>query len=911
MEAVEPLIPADFQALFEDSPELLFVMSALAPYPIVAVNRAFLEGTMTHRDTVLGRGVFEVFPGHPDDPATGNNADLLAMLERVGRTGKAERLAPHRHDLPRPPEAGGGYEECFWQMKINPIAFTAEGGSRFLLGRAEDITADLRSDAEMSDVRARLEAMFGAAEIGTWIWDVERDRIFADHNLAGFFNVSAEDAQGGPIERYKTAIHPDDRDRVSEAIGQAVSEGQNYEVEYRLVHPDHPERWVNARGWAERDETGRVRRFPGVVLDITARRRAEAALHENAERLRMAIESANLGTWDYFPATGELICSDLCRAMLGLPLGAPVSMESFLEAVHPDERQSTQDTMRRAFQPESGGYFEVDFRAVSPGDTAERWLALMGRALFDQQGRAERFIGTALDITSRKRAEQATLHRSEQLQHLAAASTRLNAAHDVRSVLGIIAGEARTLIGARHAVTTATPAGPLQSTVPPVVVTTPGSEELPAGEDRPPCLTTPLLGHGGQPIGVIELLDKMTGTFTSDDAAVLAQLAQIAAGAIENARLYEELRANDKRKDEFLAMLAHELRNPLAAIRNAVALGSHEADAADVAWSMEVIHRQTGQLNRLIDDLLDVSRITQGMVQLRKELLDISEVLRRAVDAVRGLVDERRHALNILLPSDSLSLEGDPVRMEQIFVNLLTNAAKYTDHGGQISLRAARENGHVVVSIRDNGVGIPPDKLPQMFELFAQGNRSLARSEGGLGIGLTVVRSLTQMHGGSIHASSQGLGQGSEFVVRLPAMPAPTPVDAEPVATTEIEAVAEAPKPVRVLVVDDNVDSARAAAKILARNGYDVQVAYDGPEAVENAILHQPAFVFLDIGLPGMNGYEVAMRLRQEPGLKEAMLVAVSGYGEEGDRRRSREAGFDQHLVKPVDPIVLLKLMRE
>ena len=566
--------------------------------------------------------------------------------------------------------------------------------------------------------------------------------------------------------------------------------------------------------------------------------------------------------------------------------------------------------MERAFHPESGGYFEVDFRVGGEDKAVERWIALMGRAFFDQQGQAERFIGTALDITNRKRAEQAAARRSEQLQLLAATSTRLNAAHDVRSVLGIIAGEARSLIGARHAVTQATPAGQPQRAARPVVVVTPGSEELPTGDERPPALSMPLLGHGGQPIGVIELLDKMTGTFTPDDAAVLAQLAQIAAGAIENARLYEELRANDKRKDEFLAMLAHELRNPLAAIRNAVALGSHEADAADVAWSMEVIHRQTGQLNRLIDDLLDVSRITQGMVQLRKEILDVAEVLRGAVDAVRGLLDERRHALNVTLPPEALSLEGDPVRMEQIFVNLLTNAAKYTDHGGQIAVQAGRENGHVVVRIRDNGVGIPPDKLPQMFELFAQGNRSLARSEGGLGIGLTVVRSLTQMHGGSVNATSEGHGRGSEFVVRLPAAPAPVLPAPDPAAATATAAAEEA-KPVRVLVVDDNVDSARATAKILARNGYDVQLAYDGPTAVENAILHQPAFVFLDIGLPGMNGYEVAARLRQEPELKGAMLVAVSGYGEEGDRRRSREAGFDQHLVKPVDPNILLKLMRE
>ncbi len=909
MDAVEPLIPADFQALFEDSPEWLFVMSAATPYPIVAANRAFLAGTMTRQDAVLGQGLFDVFPANPDDPAASNVPAVLAALERICRTGQTEHFAPYRYDILRSEEAGGGFEERFWQMKVNPTAFSEQGNPRFLLGRTEDITAKMRSDAEVSDVRARLEATLGAAEIGTWIWDIEHNRVFADRNLAGFFNVSADDAQGGPIEHYKAAIHEDDRDRVSEAIGQAVRDGKDYEVEYRLIHPARSERWVSARGWAERDATGEVRRFPGVVLDITARRRAEEALHANAERLRMATESANLGTWDYFPATGELIWSDLCRAMFGLAPGTPVNTAMFMEMVHPDDRQKTQETMEHAFHPESGGFFEVDFRTVGQ-DATERWIAFMGRALFNSGGEVERFIGTALDITTRKRAEQAALRRSEQLQSLAATSTRLNAAHDVRSVLGIIAGEARSLIGARHAVTTATPAGQPQNAAPPVVVTTPGSEELPSGDARPPALTMPLLGHGGQPIGVIELLDKMTGTFTSDDAAVLAQLAQIAAGAIENARLYEELRANDKRKDEFLAMLAHELRNPLAAIRNAVALGSHEADAADVEWSMEVIHRQTGQLNRLIDDLLDVSRITQGMVQLRKELLDISEVLSRAVDAVRGLVDERRHALNILLPPDPLSLEGDPVRMEQIFVNLLTNAAKYTDHGGQISLRAARENGHVVVSIRDNGVGIPPDKLPQMFELFAQGNRSLARSEGGLGIGLTVVRSLTQMHGGSIQATSEGPGQGSEFVVRLPAIPAPVSPGVGPAAAT-VSGPEEAAKPVRVLVVDDNVDSARATAKILARNGYDVQVAYDGPDAVEAAILHQPAFVFLDIGLPGMNGYEVAVRLRQDPGLKEAMLVAVSGYGEEGDRRRSREAGFDQHLVKPVDPIVLLKLMRE
>ena len=561
-----------------------------------------------------------------------------------------------------------------------------------------------------------------------------------------------------------------------------------------------------------------------------------------------------------------------------------------------------------------------------------------------------------LDITARKRSEEAAVHRSEQLQKLAAISTRLNAAHDVASVLGIVTEEARVLIGAQQAVASVAGVVPEEGVVTvvshadkhspelappppslaaglsgdihgPVRVTRAEAERQPelraAGESGHAggWLAAPLVGRHTPRLGVIQLLEKTIDDFTEDDEALLAQLAQIATVAIENARLYEELRRKDQRKDEFLAMLAHELRNPLAAIRNAVALGSDQASAADIEWSMEVINRQMRQLSRLIDDLLDVSRITQGKVQLRKEPLDAASVLNTAVETVRPLMEERQHELTVALRPGTLQMEADPTRLEQIVVNLLANAARYTEKGGEISLRARQEDGKIVIRIRDNGVGIPPEKLPQMFELFAQGDRTLARSEGGLGIGLTLVRSLAEMHGGTVEAFSEGTGKGSEFTVRLPASPvapmgagivlpaSPSRPSREP-ATVKPSAPVPAGPSRRVLVVDDNVDSARGTALILSRNGHEVRVAYDGPSAVTVAQEQKPEFVLLDIGLPGMDGYEVARRLRADETLAGLMLVAVSGYGQESDRRRSQEAGFDQHLVKPVDPGVLLGLLR-
>ncbi len=369
-------------------------------------------------------------------------------------------------------------------------------------------------------------------------------------------------------------------------------------------------------------------------------------------------------------------------------------------------------------------------------------------------------------------------------------------------------------------------------------------------------------------------------------------------------RLYRELQENDKRKDEFLAMLAHELRNPLAAMGNAVALTARSRQAEHVDWSMEVINRQIKHLTRLIDDLLDVSRINSGKIELRRDDLDATPILESAVETVRPLAVQRKHELSVSVDRGNIWVNADPTRLEQVVTNLLTNAAKYTENGGHIWLTAGHDGEDVVITVRDNGVGIPPEKLPEMFELFAQGDRTLARSEGGLGVGLTVVKKLVQMHGGRITARSEGIDKGSEFSVRLRAANRPVTV------TALVKEPADSPRrAARVLVVDDNVDMATGMARLLHLLGHDVKTAHDGPEAVAVAPAHMPEFVLLDIGLPGMDGYEVAARLRQDGCCRRAVFIAVSGYGQDEDRRRSKAAGFDYHLVKPIDHDALLALL--
>ena len=407
--------------------------------------------------------------------------------------------------------------------------------------------------------------------------------------------------------------------------------------------------------------------------------------------------------------------------------------------------------------------------------------------------------------------------------------------------------------------------------------------------------------------------ESYTGLTNPDERLRTISQLQQKAGALENAvtqqnRLQAELEGKlvqlaevDRQKDEFLAMLGHELRNPLSAVRNALAAASLDPSRRERV--LEIARRQTDQLGRLVDDLLDVARITEGKIRLRTQRVRLASVVERAVESTRQLIEERMHAISLSLAGD-VDVEADPTRLEQVVVNLISNAANYTEPGGRIDITERRAGDHVLLRVRDSGAGIAPEMLPHIFDLFAQGDRTLDRSQGGLGIGLTVVRRLVELHDGQVEAHSDGPGKGAEFVVKLPACP-PTREEAAEVAGAE----SVQPGCARVLVVEDNHDAAESLLMLLEVLGHRVRMAHDGVTAIDLARASVPDVMLVDIGLPGVDGYEIARRVRRDPDLRHVILVALTGYGGEEDKRKALAAGFNHHLVKPVNVDALEQLV--
>jgi signal transduction histidine kinase/DNA-binding response OmpR family regulator len=680
----------------------------------------------------------------------------------------------------------------------------------------------------------------------------------------------------------------------------------------------------------------RLTRLPAAIERALEARRAAADLRASESRLQFALKAGRMGTWDLEVKSQRLTCSDTCKANYGRAPDEPFTYQDLTAAILPEDLALWQSVVADAAT--RVGDFEIEYRVRWP-DGSLRWVQVRGSCAADAQGQVVTMSGVSFDITDRKRAEQdlARLLADEKrhnalLEQVALASRSINAVLSAESIARILTVEARSILGAQVGAMSFTRAEDGTHEVQ-VVSVADGKAALPAGSEpafdpelavavcrsgrpvRRPAqqsgpgrwgrVAAPLIGHGGKNLGVVQLAAKQDGDFTSGDEAVAMQLAAIAAVGLENARLYELLREQDKRKDEFLATLAHELRNPLAPVRNGLQILKVAGNGEQASKIREMMERQLGHMVRLIDDLMDVSRITRGRVELRRERVELRNLVDSALEASRPLVESAGHALAVRVPK-GIFLDADPTRMAQVIANLLNNSAKYTPEGGRITLTAERQGPSVLLRVTDTGVGIPAEMLPQVFDMFTQVGRTLDRSQGGLGIGLTLVRRLVEMHGGTVEVESPGPGLGTTFTLHLPVAGPAEP--ARPRAGSEAEG--QASRRLRILVVDDNIDGAESLAMLLRLGGHKTLTANTGAEALTTARSFLPDLMFLDIGLPGMDGYEVAARLRAEE-RQRCVLVALTGWGSEDDRRRSKSVGFDHHLTKPVDAEALEKLIEQ
>ncbi|MHA3772305.1 PAS domain-containing protein [Verrucomicrobiota bacterium sgz303538] len=754
---------------------------------------------------------------------------------------------------------------------------------------------------ESQESKQHLEFVLRAGGLGAWKLDLNNGAMICSDTCNANFGI-----QSGASLAYEDLVgmvYPGDREAMRGSLEHAIEAGSDYQAEYRITTPTGEPRWIGARGRVVYDEAGTPRYMAGVTQNITERKRVEHALRDAQERLVAGVAAAGVGTWIWDIPNDRLFADEsLARMFVSTREGAGNSINACLAAIHPEDVEAVQRTIGESLR--TGTDYEAECR-LRQANGGWRWFNARGRVERAADGGPLRLVGAFIDIETRKQQEAALDELSRKLEQQARIfDITLSAISDFAYIFdrqgrfryvnkallnlwGLELSEAvgKNFFDLHYPEELATR---LQRQIQYVIDTGKGVRDetpytSPAGvEGYYEYILSPVFGSDGS----VEVVAGSTRDFTEHRKTKEALAAQAKA-----------LRESDRRKDEFLAMLAHELRNPLASVANAAALLKSDTDAESRSWATGVVERQTRHLARLIDDLLDVSRITTGKIRLRRELIDTATVLERACESAQPLIHERRHELFCDYPRGVLWVEADATRLEQIILNLLTNAAKYTRTGGRIDLVAMREDGWITIQVRDNGIGIPADKLPTMFELFAQGERSIARSEGGLGIGLTIVQKLAEMHGGRIDAASDGLERGSTFTIRLPASAAPaTKGDNDGYAETSAQRSG-----LRVLVVDDNLDTAQGLARLLRLSGHQTEVAHDGPAALERARFYIPDAVLLDIGLPGMDGYEVAAQLREDHICGAALLIAISGYGQDEDRRRSRAAGFDHHLIKPVD----------
>ena len=631
---------------------------------------------------------------------------------------------------------------------------------------------------------------------------------------------------------------------------------------------------------------------------VAAHQLAQRELQESRDVLSLAMRGARMGAWSHEPKSGKFWWSRELEALAGYAEGRFANTPGgFFELIHPGDLSALNEAVDHAV--ETGDDYVAEFRFLhASGDWC--WMEGRGRATYDRHGEPLMIYGLGIDITERKEAQTVLLRQAAIFEHLSDAIVIT----DLRGNITDFNVGGERMLGYRMREILGRP----------VALFLPPEEALGIRRETLAALAAEGTWRGELPFvrrdgsrGVCETVVKPLANARGDiygAVSINRDITERRRAEQQLTRLNLELSKADRRKDEFLATLAHELRNPLAPMRNVLEiLRLKEFADPQLNWARDVFDRQLQHMTHLVDDLLEVSRITQGKLELRKQRLELARAMQSAMEAARPTVQASSHHLSVTLPREPLYLVADPTRLSQMILNLLNNAAKYTPPGGSISLAAEREGDEAVIVVRDSGIGIPSEHLDSVFEMFSQLAPALDRSQGGLGIGLALVRGLAELHGGTVAAFSDGPGKGSEFVIRLPlTKTASLPSDSAP---------AEAPHAagLRVVIVDDNADAADSLAMVLELEGHNVRTAGDGIAGLELIGAFAPQAVILDIGLPLLNGYEVARRIRQDYPDTGIVLIAVTGWGQQQDKRTAVAAGFDHHFTKPVDPGELQRVL--